>query len=72
MSGEGIATEAYDRAGSKSRGLCGKYVREAVEAALNVTIKRTGIATDYGPSYIDVGFSLVATYEEHEDVVEGK
>ncbi len=69
---EAIATEAYNRAGTASQGWCARYVRRAVEAALGVTLTRASSATNYGPSYIGAGFSVVKTYGSSEDVDEGK
>lgn len=56
-----IADQAFELAGRKPKGKCGKYVRKAVELALKVKLKRQGSAKDYGPSYVKAGFAVEKT-----------
>jgi hypothetical protein len=65
--GDKIAREIKARAGEKSSGACARVCREAIEAALAITLRRTEHAKDYGPSLTSAGFVVVASSPENGD-----
>jgi len=56
---EKIVSDILKISQSGSIGMCAKYCRLAVEAALSVSLQRHVSAKDYGVSYLGVGFVLV-------------
>lgn len=66
-----VATTARRSAGSRSIGKCAKFVADAIDSALGVTLVRHESAKDLGGSLIKVGFSVVPSnnYEDGDVVI---
>jgi len=68
--GDAIASEIASRYGSvgTAGGRCARAVRESIEAATGLTLRRTTSAKDYGASLLAAGFEEVYGYAENGDV----
>ncbi|KRW98315.1 hypothetical protein PPERSA_02092 [Pseudocohnilembus persalinus] len=70
-SGQQVSKEITKIAGPKSKGLCAKYVREAIQRANGAPVQPTGIASakDYGPFLKKFGYK--STKKTHDKAVTG-